>query len=127
MLDEDVVAEILAQHRLDLRERDRRDGVDEVAELLDVDVGQKIGPRREELPELDEGRPELLEALAKRLRAFARRVALTGHADLGKDSPQSALLCDPPDGAARAARALDVRPRLQDDPVCRGGNAVRRW
>ena len=105
--DERFLAEVLAQHRLDLRERDRRDGVDEAAELLDVDVGQEIGPRREELPELDERRPELLEALAERLRSLARRVALAGHADLGKDSPQSALLCDPPDGQ-RAPRALET-------------------
>ena len=34
-----------------------------------------------------------------------RNVAPTGHADLGKDSPQSALVCDPPDGES-APRAL---------------------
>jgi hypothetical protein len=67
-------------------------------ELVDVDVRQEIRPRREELPELDEGRAELLEAEAKRPRALARRFPPAGHADLGKDSPQSTLLCDPPDG-----------------------------
>ncbi len=78
-----------------------------MAELLDVDVGQEIGPRREELAELDERRAELLEALAKRPRSLTRRVAPAGHADLGEDPPQSALLCDPPDGE-RAPSALET-------------------
>ncbi len=69
-----------------------------MAELLDVDVGQEIGPRREELAELDERGAELLEAVAKRTRSLTRRFAPAGHADLGEDSPQSTLMCDPPDG-----------------------------
>lgn len=41
---------------------------------------------------------ELLEAAAKRPRSLARRLGPADHADLGKDAPQSALVCDPPDG-----------------------------
>ena len=96
--DERVLAEVLPQHGLDLREGNRGDRVDEVAELLDVDVGQEIRPRREELAELDERRAELLEAVAKRRapsRVASRRPATP---TLGQDPPQSALLCDPPDG-----------------------------
>jgi hypothetical protein len=39
------------------------------------------------------------------MAAGARRFPPAGHADLGKDSPQSTLLCDPPDGES-ALRAL---------------------
>ena len=49
---------------LDVRERHRRHVVDELPELLDVDVRQEVGPRREQLPELDVGRAELLERAA---------------------------------------------------------------
>ena len=103
--DERVLAEVLQQDGLDLGEGHGRDGVHKVAELVDVDVGEQVRPRREKLPELDERRADLLEAAAKCLRALPRRVAPTGHADLGKDSPQSALVCDPPDGES-APRAL---------------------
>lgn len=102
---ERVLAKILAQHSLDLGERDGRDRVDETAELVDVDVGQKVGPRGEELPELDERRPELFEAATERLRPLEGRVSPAGNADLGKNPPQPALVCDPPDGES-APRAL---------------------
>jgi hypothetical protein len=105
--DEDLLAKVLPEHGLDLGERDRRDGVDEVAELLDVDVGQEVRPRRQELSELDERRAELLEAAAKRPRSLARRFGPADHADLGKDAPQSALVCDPPDGQS-APSALET-------------------
>jgi hypothetical protein len=105
--DEGLLTEVLPEHGLDLGERDGRDGVDEVAELLDVDVGQEIRPRRQKLPELDERRSELLEAAAKRPRSLARRFGPADHADLGKDSPQSALVCDPPDGQS-APSALET-------------------
>ena len=65
---------------------------------LDVDVGQEVRARRQELSELDERRAELLEPAAKRPRSLTRRVGPADHADLGKDSPQSALVCEPPDG-----------------------------
>jgi len=45
--------------------------------------------------------------MAKRLRAFARRFSPAGNADLGQDSPQPTLVCDPPDGQ-RAASALET-------------------
>ncbi|MGH3053577.1 MAG: hypothetical protein ACRDL7_01195 [Gaiellaceae bacterium] len=41
------------------------------------------------------------------MRSLARRLAAPDHADLGKDSPQSALVCDPPDGQ-RAPSALET-------------------
>ncbi len=83
---ERLLAEVGQHDSLDLREGDsRRDVVHEPAQLLDVDVGQEIGTRREELAELDEGRPELLEPAAERLRPLARRVAASGHADLAEN------------------------------------------
>jgi len=58
--DERVLAEVLSHDSLDLGEGHSRNAVDEVTQLLDVDVGQEIGTRRKELPELDEGGAELL-------------------------------------------------------------------
>ena len=57
---------------LDLRERERADVVLEAAQLGD-DVGREhVGPRREQLAELDEGRAELVEHLAQVLAALRR-------------------------------------------------------
>jgi hypothetical protein len=47
----------------------------------------------------------LLEAVAKGLGTIPHSIGPIGHADLGKDSPQSTLMCDPPDGES-APRAL---------------------
>jgi hypothetical protein len=58
---ERVPAERILDHPLDLLERQRRDLVDEPAELLDVHVRQQVWTRREQLAELDERRAELLE------------------------------------------------------------------
>ena len=58
-------SELLADHALDVRVRERLDVVLEAAELGD-DVGRHdVRPGREQLPELDERRPELVEHLAQ--------------------------------------------------------------
>ena len=58
----DRVAEILLDHALGLVERERAHVVLERTQLGD-DVGRDdVGPRREQLPELHERRPELVEA-----------------------------------------------------------------
>ena len=58
---EDVQADVLVDDPARLRERERRHVVDELAELLDVDVGEKVRPRGEQLAELHVGGAELLE------------------------------------------------------------------
>jgi len=58
----DRIAEVLAHYSLDLGERKGRHGVHELGELLDVDVGQQVGTRGEQLAELQERRPELSRA-----------------------------------------------------------------
>src|SRR5207253_1896705 len=68
----DREAEILFDHLLDVRDRKRADVVLQPSQLGD-DVGrQDVGPRREQLAELDEGRAELVEHLAEMLTALRR-------------------------------------------------------
>ena len=74
--------EILTDHRLDLHERNRRHLVDEPAELLDVDIRKQVGTGREQLPELDVRRPELLERASELARALARCGARAYDTDL---------------------------------------------
>ena len=121
--DEGVLAEVLPEHGLDLREGDGRDGVDEVAELLDVDVRQEIRPRREKLPELDERRAELLEAAAKRLRSLARRFAPAGPRRSRQGCAAVRFGVRPARRSKRAERARDVRPRGRHATVGDLGNA----
>ena len=59
--------------RDDLGLGERRHAVLERRELLDELRRQQVGPRREDLAELGERRPELLERLAQARRACARR------------------------------------------------------
>ena len=117
--------------------------VDELAELLDVDVGQQVGARREELPELDERRAELLERTrgsARRLRASpasrrrprprgaraaggrardarhferARNLALVGHTDVVPSSPG----CKRHSPLAESARAERLDALTLDEPA----------
>ncbi len=61
----DRQAELLLDDLCDLVERHRGDVVLELAQLLDDVGGHQVGPRREELAELDERRPELVEHLAQ--------------------------------------------------------------
>ena len=61
----DRLAELLANRPLDVRERERAHVVLQAAQLGD-DVGRHdVGPRREQLAELDERRAELVEHLAQ--------------------------------------------------------------
>ena len=85
----EIGVEVLADHRLDLLERNRRHLVDEPLELLDVDVRKQVGARREQLPELDVRRPELFERLAKRTRALGRRGTRADDADLPQRSKEA--------------------------------------
>ena len=66
------LTELLLDHLLGLCERKRRHVVLETAEL-DDDVGrQHVGPHRQQLPELDERRAELVEHLPQMLAALRR-------------------------------------------------------
>jgi hypothetical protein len=66
----DRQAELLGDDSLDVRERERPDIVLELAELGD-DVGRDdVRARRQQLPELDEGRAELVEHLPQVLTAL---------------------------------------------------------
>ena len=72
--------ELLADHALDLGEGERRDVVLEGAQLDDDVRRHDVGTRREQLPELDERRPELVEHLAQVLAALGRcRLRLERH------------------------------------------------
>ena len=69
----DRETEVLADHALDVLVRERPHVVLERLEL-DQDVRRDdVGPRREQLAELDEGRPELVEQLAQVLAALRGR------------------------------------------------------
>ncbi|MBV8080799.1 MAG: hypothetical protein JO186_10555 [Actinobacteria bacterium] len=80
-----VQPDVCVDHRLDLREWHRRRIVRQPRELLDVDVGQELGPGRQELPQLDERRPELFERLAELARALARRRSGADDPELTQD------------------------------------------
>src|SRR5205085_12422905 len=66
-------AQLLVDPLPDLLERHWGSVVYELRELVDVDVGKEIRPRRQQLAELDVRRPELFESLAELLRRFAGR------------------------------------------------------
>ena len=57
--------EFALDHRAVLFEREWRDRVLKQAQLGRDIRGNKVGPRRQQLPELDEGRAELVEQLAQ--------------------------------------------------------------
>ena len=69
----DRLAELLADDALDLLVRERAHVVLKPAQLGDDVRRQHVGPHREELAELDEGRTELVEELAQVLAALRRR------------------------------------------------------
>jgi hypothetical protein len=110
------VAEGLADDRLELGERHRRHLVDEAPELLDVDVGQEVRPRREELPQLDVRRAQALEGEPEVARALARRRPLADDADLAQHAKQAAPTGDPChlEGTLRP-----LRPRSHGRGSCR--------
>ena len=68
----DRVAELLLDHALGLLERERPHVVLEAAQLGDDVRRHDVGARREQLPELHERRPELVEQLAQMLAARGR-------------------------------------------------------
>ena len=69
----DRLAELLADHALDIHERKRPHLILQAAQLGDDVRRHDVGPRREQLPELDERRPELVEHLAQMAAARGRR------------------------------------------------------
>ena len=101
--------------RRSLFERERRHVVDELLELLDVDVRQQVRPRRQHLPELDEGGAELLQPFAKRSRALTRRRLVADRPDLGQHAQQPA--------ASRDAANLERAPGAASSPAHRGRSA----
>ena len=78
----DRLAELLLDHALDLRERERPHVVLEAAQLGDDVRRDDVGARREQLAELDERRPELVEHLAQVAAARRRRPPTAASADL---------------------------------------------
>ena len=103
---ERVGAEVVPDDPLDLRKRKRRHLVHEPAELLDVDVGKQVRPRREQLAELQVRRPELLQREPELDRAFARRGPHADDAELAEHAQQAP--------AARHARDLESAARALD-------------
>jgi len=104
--DERVEADVLADHRLELVVRGRRDLVDELAELLDVDVRQEVWPRGEQLAELQVGGAELLERAPELDGALTSGRAVADDAHLAQDAKQAVSPCGARD-LERAPRALE--------------------
>ena len=76
----DGEAELLLDHLLDVGERHRRDVVLELAQLGDDVERHDVRPGREQLAELDERRPELVEHLAQPAPAVGRAASVVGPA-----------------------------------------------
>ena len=92
----DRVAEILFDHALGLLERERAHVVLEAAQLRDDVRRHDVGARREQLPELHERRPELVEQLAKMLAARGRplrRTTSASRASAERPGSRSVSLC----------------------------------
>ena len=113
-------AEALLDLLLDVRERDRRDVVLELLQLDDDVGGDDVGARRRDLPELDEGRAELLRDEADALAARdASALVLAGFARLGLAVEAiGGLLVVPPSAgvrrrARRSRRTRDARARSE--------------
>ena len=124
---ERTLPEVLADDPLDLRERERRHLVDELAELLDVNVRKQVGPRREQLPELQVGGAELLERTAELDGALPSRRPVADEAHLAEDAKQAAAPCSARD-LERAPRALEpcAHNRFFPSPLVRRNYEARR-
>ena len=116
MLETDVFRDRLPERR----ERKRRDVVDELAELVDVDVREQVRPRREQLAELDERRPELLERFAEAngaltcLRLVADDAHLAQHAEQVRTPRDRGQLESPLDlSLVSHPRSLPASPGLE--------------
>ena len=72
----DRLAQLLQDHLLDLRERERADVVLELSQLDDDVRRDDVRPRGEELTELHERRAELVERLPQAPTALRRRVSV---------------------------------------------------
>ena len=72
----DRLAQLLRDHLLDLGERERADVVLELSQLDDDVRRHDVRPRGQELAELHERRPELVERLPQAPTALGRRVAV---------------------------------------------------
>ena len=70
-------SQLLEEDLLDVRERERRDAIEQVEELVAVFDRQDVRLQREHLPELDEASAQVLEEPAKPLRTGELR---QGHA-----------------------------------------------
>ena len=114
------VAEGPPDDRLQLGERHGRHFVDEPPELLDVDVGQEVGPRRQELPQLDVRGAEPLEGEPEAARALPGRRPLADDPDLAQ-YPQEAAATGDPRHLERTLRPLRPRPHGLIMPQRSGG------
>jgi hypothetical protein len=103
----DRQVEVLGDDALHVREREGRDVVLEAAELRDDVRRHDVGPRREQLPELDEGRAELVQHLAQ--VAPARGRAVCGCTPAVEDEPEAMAHCHLGD-LAQAPDARGLRP-----------------
>ena len=114
----DRLAELLANGALDVGERKGTDVVLEAAQL-ENDVGRHdVGPRREQLPELHEGRPELVEHLAQVPAACCPRSRLSRAATVDRVAEAMANrdLCD----LAQASNRALLRARRHALSLARG-------
>jgi hypothetical protein len=103
---ERALAEVLPDDPLDVRERKRRHLVHEPAELLDVDVGKEVRPRREQLAELQVRRSQLLEREPELDGSFTRSRPLADDPELAEHAQEAP--------AARHARDLECAARALD-------------
>ena len=94
---EDIGGEIVRDHLLDLGKGHRRNLVDQLAELLDVDVWKEIRPGGEQLSQLDVGGAELFQRLPELLRALGRGRAVPPDSELAQNAQEPAPACYPTD------------------------------
>ena len=124
----DRLAELLVDDALDLLVRERAHVVLEPAQLGDDVRRQHVGPHREELAELDEGRAELVEELAEVLAALRRRAVdehfavATARQEVGQLVALEEVAEAVPDGdlgdLRQPAEVASLRRRLGHDPKC---------
>lgn len=111
---EHVAREVFFDGALDLGERHRRHLIDEAAELLDVDVREQVGPRGEELPELDVRRAELLQRKPKLARALTRGRPVADDTDLAEHAQEPAATRDTSDVQRPASSVRSAHPSGAD-------------
>ncbi len=117
----DREAQLRLDDPLDVLHRERRDLVLELAKLDDDVRRHDVGSRREQLAELDEGRPQLVEHLAEASSPIAVGLAV-GRAAPVEEVPEAVAGGDTAD-LGRAAEAA-LRPVVHRVSVARLGDAV---